>query len=140
MPLLQADRSGSEFYDHLAEIVATEQCQKCIQSLVEAFVNRFLMLNFARLDPFHHIAQKLRLHVRMVRNNKTCNANFLADNEHQIIRSGARLGVIVGGNHSVLCHASEWIHDVESGLEMLSAYVLKVDINPRRSCLGQCLG
>ena len=76
----------------------------------------------------------------MVRNDETGNANFLADNEHQIIRAGARLGVIVGGNHSACGHAPEWIHHVERGLQMLSAYVLKVDINPLRSCLSQCLG
>ena len=107
--LPQADCSASEFYDHLAAIVATEQCQKCIQSFVEVFINCFLILNFARLNPSHHFAQELWLHVRMFRYKEA-------------------------GNHSARGHAPEWIHHVEGGLQMLSAYVLKVDINPLRSC------
>ena len=48
-------------------------------------------------------------------------------------------GVIVGGNHSARGHAPEWIHHVERGLQMLSAYVLKVDINPSGAASASAL-
>ena len=57
--VVEGKKSELDFYDHLAKVIAAKKGEKGIESFIQAFINCFLILDLAILDPAYHFFQKL---------------------------------------------------------------------------------
>ena len=121
---------------HFTEVVAAEQTQESINRIIHAFDHGLAALYPAFLDPAHHVFQKLLTLVAVVRNYETVDANLFADNEHQVIWAGNRLGIVIRRNHAAGRDAAKGVDDIQRRLQMVAAHILEEDIDAfwRRIC------
>src|SRR5713101_890692 len=91
---------GRQTHDHLAQVVAREEAEESLGSVLDAVHDCLFPLDAARLEPASNLGQKFRIESQVVGNDEALHQRPVADQGEEVARAGVRRVEVVLRDHA----------------------------------------
>ena len=118
---------------HLADVVAAEQAEERVRHVLEAVDDRLARLDRAARDPAAHLAVELAQARQIVDDDEALRRIRMAM-MRMMKRKLSRLGRVIALDHPANGEARIVAGERESGVEMIAADIVEIDVDAVRCC------
>src|SRR5450631_2476620 len=119
----------SEANEHLAGVGAGHQVPETVDGIVDPIYQSLAPDDLALGQPLSDLGLELRTQVRVVEHDEATQGQTFADDHGHVSGAGCWLGGVVDRDHPADGDPTTWAQRSDGGLEMVSADVVKIDVD-----------